>query len=378
MINSILVLFKKEVLDASRDKRSVMAGLYYCIGAPILMCLLFTVMFKQMASPDSLEITITNADNAPNLVKFLNVKDIKHGNSDETKDIELLISEDYQKNMAEGRSATITLIADKSEQKLRISIERLEGALRQYNSEVAALRLVTRGIDPSLTQAIDLQVHDQATPTSKGGFALGIATLSIIIALFYAAMNLAIDTSAGERERNSLSLLLSHPISTSHIVLAKVGAIAGFSIFGLVLTVIVSMFSYDMVPWEMVGFTVTIGPKFIIFAVLIGLPIALMSASLLVFISFLAKSFKEAQSYVAMALFLPVMLSMATTYDIAPEVMQWLPIAAQQNAMIEVLKGNEIPLVPVLLASSITLGIFGILTYLTSKMLKSEKVVFGL
>ncbi|AXQ97662.1 ABC transporter permease [Pseudoalteromonas piscicida] len=378
MMKLISVLFKKEVLDASRDKRSVMAGLYYCIGAPILMCVLFTVMFKQMASPDALKITIKNAENAPNLVQFLASKEIEHGEGEEVKAITLEVSEDYQENMTQGKSATVFIIADKSEQKLRSSINRLERNLMLYNSEVASLRLVARGIDPTIARAIDVQTHDQATPTSKGGFVLGIATLSIIISLFYAAMGMAIDSSAGERERNSLQLLLSHPISTMHIVLAKVGAIAGFSIIALVLTTIVSKFAYNMVPWEMMGFTVVIGPKFIISAIIIGLPIALMSASLLIFISFLAKSFKEAQSYVAMALFIPVMMSMATTYDIATDIMQWMPIAAQQNAMIEIIKGNAIPVPQLLLSSAVTLGLFAIFTYLSSRMLKSEKVVFGL
>ncbi|WP_419147898.1 ABC transporter permease [Pseudoalteromonas 'SMAR'] len=378
MINLVSTLFKKEMLDASRDKRSVMAGLYYCIGAPVLMCLLFTVMFKQMASPDALKITINNAEQAPNLVQFLATTEITQGEGDDTKAITLEISQNYQADMAAGKSATVTIIADKSEQKLQRSIRRVERQLAKYNAEVASLRLLARGIDPGLMRAVDVQTQDLATPKSKGGFALGIATLSIIIALFYAAMGLAIDSSAGERERNSLQLLLSHPVSPLQIVLAKVGSIAMFATLGLILTTVVSKFAYNMVPWEMVGFTVTIGAKFIIAAVLIGIPIALMSASLLIFISFLAKSFKEAQSYVTMALFIPVMLSMATTYDIATDVMQWLPIAAQQNAMIELLKGNALPVPQLAFASVVTLGLFGLFTYLSSRMLKSEKVVFGL
>ncbi|MEI5638409.1 MULTISPECIES: ABC transporter permease [unclassified Pseudoalteromonas] len=378
MINLVSTLFKKEMLDASRDKRSVMAGLYYCIGAPVLMCLLFTVMFKQMASPDALKITINNAEQAPNLVQFLATTEITQGEGDDTKAITLEISQNYQADMAAGKSATVTIIADKSEQKLQRSIRRVERQLAKYNAEVASLRLLARGIDPGLMRAVDVQTQDLATPKSKGGFALGIATLSIIIALFYAAMGLAIDSSAGERERNSLQLLLSHPVSPLQIVLAKVGSIAMFATLGLILTTVVSKFAYNMVPWEMVGFTVTIGAKFIIAAVLIGIPIALMSASLLIFISFLAKSFKEAQSYVTMALFIPVMLSMATTYDIATDVMQWLPIAAQQNAMIELLKGNALPVPQLAFASMVTLGLFGLFTYLSSRMLKSEKVVFGL
>ncbi len=375
----INILYKKEMIDASRDKRSVMAGLYYAIFSPILMCGLFMVLLKQFASPDELAINIENAEHAPNLVQFLDSKMIIHSDdADTVKAITLTISEDYASDMQTGTPAEVTIIADKSNDKLRKSILRLERGLAQYNSEVASLRLITRGLSPSLMKAVDVQVQDQATPDSKGGMFLGIATLSIVLTLFYAAMNLAIDTSAGERERNSLALLLSHPVSPLQIVLSKILTISTFSMLGLVIILLVSKFSYAMVPWEQLGFSVTLNTPFMLFCMLVGLPLALMSASLQVFVSFMAKSFKEAQSYVTMVLFIPMMLSMVTMYDVATEYVQWLPVAAQQYAMIELVKGNAIPLPQVALSTAITLALFALFTWLSSRLLKSEKVVFGL
>lgn len=381
MINLLKVLYKKEVMDASRDKRSVMAGLYYAIGAPIGICILLTLLLQQLTSPDALKITIINSQSAPNLVAHLHSNNIGMSTDKtdrELKPITLQISDDYQKNMREGRPATVTLIADNSDDKLRKHIQRVEKELALYNSEVAGLRLITRGVDPQLMRVLAVEVNDQATPDSKGGMFLGIATLSIILTLFYAAMNLAIDTSAGERERNSLSLLLSHPLSSLHIVLAKSAAIATFSMLGLMIILIVSKFSYGMVPWQQLGFSITFTPSFMLFCAAVCLPIAFMSASLQVFVSFMAKSFKEAQSYVTMVLFIPMALSMVTTYDIATDVVQWLPIAAQQFALMEFIKGNPIPVPQLVLSTLITIVLFGVFSYLSSRMLKSEKVVFGL
>ena len=375
----IQILFKKELMDASRDKRSVMAGLYYAVFSPVLMCGLFMVLLKQFASTEELFITIEHAENAPNLVQYLDSKEIQHSN-DETKvkPITLVISDDYGDNMSQGKPAMVTIVADKSDDKLRKSVSRLEAQLGRYNSEVASLRLITRGLSPTLMKAVDVQIQDQATPDSKGGMFLGLATLSIVLTLFYAAMNLAIDTSAGERERNSLALLLSHPINPLQIVLSKIFAISTFSMLGLVVILITSKFSYAMVPWEQLGFSVTLDLPFMLFAVVASIPLALMSASLQVFVSFMAKSFKEAQSYVTMVLFIPMMLSMVATYDIATETVQWLPVAAQQYAMIELIKGNAIPLPQLLLSSLVTLALFGVFTWLSSRLLKSERVVFGL
>lgn len=371
-------LLRRELLDASRDKRSVMAGLYYALGTPILMCLLFSVLLKQLSSTDELVITIDNAEAAPALVQYLATKDISHGEGSKLKAIRLQLSADFQQQMQQGRPAEVIIDADRSDDRLQSAIRRLERALGQYSSEIAHLRLLARGIDPKLLQAVDVQIHDQATPDSRGGMFLGVATLSIILTLFYAAMNLAIDTSAGERERNSLTLLLSQPLSSLQLVLAKVVAISCFSMIGLLLILVVSKFAYGIVPWQQLGFSISLNLDFMLFAILVGLPLALMSASLQVLVSFMAKSFKEAQTYVTLVLFVPLMLSMVTTYNIATEYLQWLPIAAQQQAMIAFLKGAALPLPQLLVSSLLTLLIFALCSYGSSRLLKSEKVVFSL
>ena len=378
MMNLFRTLFRKELLDASRDKRSVMAGLYYALGTPVLMCLLFSVLLKQLSASDELLISIDNADAAPALVQYLANNDIRQGEGADAKAIRLVVSTDFQQQLQQGRPATVIIDADRADDQLRTAIQRLERELGRYNSEIATLRLMARGIDPQLMQPIDVQMQDQATPDSRGGTFLGIASLSIILTLFYAAMNLAIDSSAGERERNSLTLLLSQPLSSLQLVLAKIAAIACFSMLGLVVILLVSKFAYGMVPWQQLGFNISLNTDFMLFTLLVGLPLALLSASLQVMVSFVAKSFKEAQTYVTMVLLVPVALSMVTTYNIAPEYLQWLPIAAQQQAMIGFLKGSAIAMPQLLVSSLLTLAIFAACSYASSRLLKSEKVVFGL
>ena len=387
MISNIMTMVRKELIDAARDKRSVMAGLYYAIGTPLMMCGMFMLLIGQMTSPEDLNIKIENSDNAPDLVKYLSSKGITHGDSQSTndkdeqldvKDIRLVISDDYAAQMAKGLSAEITLIADNSNEKLQKSIRRLERNLQTYSAEMGSLRLIARGIDPRVVQPIKVNVEDEATADSKGGVILGVATMTMIYAVFISGMNLAIDTSAGERERNSLALLLSHPVSTRNIVLAKVFSVTVFAMIGLLLTLIMSKISYAFVPWQELGFTVTISTEFILLMLLIGLPIALMAASLQLFVSFMAKSFKEAQSYLTLVLIVPMMLSMAASYNIAPDTLQWLPVSGQQQALIAFIKGREIPMLQLLLSSVTTLIIAIGLTLGMEKSLKSEKIVFGL
>ncbi len=379
-MNKIIAMVRKELIDAARDKRSVMAGLYYAIGTPLIMCGLFMVLIGQLTSPDDLKITITNPDNAPDLVRFLSNKGITQGDvgAKDLKAIELIISTDYAEQMNQGKAAEITIVADNSEEKLQNSIRRLEKQLQAYSAEMGSLRLIARGIDPRVVQPLKVNMQDQATPDSKGGMILGIAIFTMIYSVFISGMNLAIDTSAGERERNSLALLLSHPLTTRQLVLSKIIAVGLFALLGLVLILLVSKIAYTFVPWQELGFSVNISSEFIALMLIVGIPVALMAACLQLFVSFMAKTFKEAQSYLTIVLFVPLALSMAASYNIAPDMLQWLPVSGQQQALMDFIKGKDLPMLQLLVSTLGTLAIAILLAFGMERSLKSEKVIFGL
>lgn len=379
-MNKIIAMVRKELIDAARDKRSVMAGLYYAIGTPLIMCGLFMVLIGQLTSPDDLKISITNPDKAPDLVRFLSNKGISQGDvgAKDVKAIELIISTDYAEQMNQGKAAEITIVADNSEEKLQNSIRRLEKQLQAYSAEMGSLRLIARGIDPRVVQPLKVNVQDQATPDSKGGMILGIAIFTMIYSVFISGMNLAIDTSAGERERNSLALLLSHPLTTRQLVLSKIIAVGLFALLGLVLILLVSKIAYTFVPWQELGFSVNITSEFIALMLIVGIPVALMAACLQLFVSFMAKTFKEAQSYLTIVLFVPLALSMAASYNIAPDMLQWLPVSGQQQALMDFIKGKDLPMLQLLVSTLGTLAIAVLLAFGMERSLKSEKVIFGL
>ncbi|WP_392343312.1 ABC transporter permease [uncultured Shewanella sp.] len=374
----ILAMVRKELIDAARDKRSVMAGLYYAIGTPLIMCGMFMVLIGQLSSPEDLNININNADNAPDLVRYLSNNGINHGEDEQANKIILTISDDYAANMAQAKQAEVILIADNSDEKLQKSIRRLERQLQAYSAEMGSIRLIARGINPRITQPLKVNIEDKATPDSKGGMILGIAIFTMMYSVFISGMNLAIDTSAGERERNSLALLLSHPMSTRELVIGKIIAVTCFALLGLILILLVSKVAYPFVPWQEIGFTVNITPDFMGLMFLVGIPVALMAATLQLYVSFMAKTFKEAQSYLTMVLFVPLALSMAASYNIAPDVLQWLPVSGQQQALMDFIKGREIPMMQLIISSVTTLIIAIALAAGLEKSLKSEKVVFGL
>lgn len=379
MNNRFTSLLRKELLDAVRDKRSVMAGLYYAFFTPVLLAVVLTAVINKATNPEDIEITITNGIEASNLVNYLSDRGITQGDDpDKLKNIELVISTDFSKQLNRAEPAEVTLIADQSEDSLRTAIARIKRALGSYSSEMVSLRLISRGINPNIINPIKVHIQDQATAVSKGGQIMGVMTMLMILSVFVAGMNLAIDTSAGERERNSLALLLSHPVSVLQLVMSKTVAVSIFGMLGLILTIIVSKFVYPFVPWQELGFSVDISGSFVLGALLAGFSVAIFAASMQLFVSFMAKSFKEAQTYISFVMFVPIAMSYAATLDFAVEELRWAPVSGQLQALIDLAKGKEIPLLQLAVSCLSTLIISLALIFGMERLLKSEKIVFGL
>jgi len=379
MNNRFTSLLRKELLDAVRDKRSVMAGLYYAFFTPVLLAVVLTAVINKATNPEDIEITITNGIEASNLVNYLSDRGISQGDDpDKLKNIELVISTDFSKQLNRAEPAEVTLIADQSEDSLRTAIARIKRALGSYSSEMVSLRLISRGINPNIINPVKVHIQDQATAVSKGGQIMGVMTMLMILSVFVAGMNLAIDTSAGERERNSLALLLSHPVSVLQLVMSKTVAVSIFGMLGLILTIIVSKFVYPFVPWQELGFSVDISASFVLGALLAGFSVAIFAASMQLFVSFMAKSFKEAQTYISFVMFVPIAMSYAATLDFAVEELRWAPVSGQLQALIDLAKGKEIPLLQLAVSCLSTLIISLALIFGMERLLKSEKIVFGL
>jgi len=379
MNNRFTSLLRKELLDAVRDKRSVMAGLYYAFFTPVLLAVVLTAVINKATNPEDIEITITNGIEASNLVNYLSDRGISQGDDpDKLKNIELVISTDFSKQLNRAEPAEVTLIADQSEDSLRTAIARIKRALGSYSSEMVSLRLINRGINPNIINPVKVHIQDQATAVSKGGQIMGVMTMVMILSVFVAGMNLAIDTSAGERERNSLALLLSHPVSVLQLVMSKTVAVSIFGMLGLILTIIVSKFVYPFVPWQELGFSVDISGSFVLGALLAGFSVAIFAASMQLFVSFMAKSFKEAQTYISFVMFVPIAMSYAATLDFAVEELRWAPVSGQLQALIDLAKGKEIPLLQLAVSCLSTLIISLALIFGMERLLKSEKIIFGL
>lgn len=208
---------------------------------------------------------------------------------------------------------------------------------------------------------------------------LGMLGAMILFTLFVSSTNVAIDSSAGERERNSLELLLMQPVSTFDVVMAKMMNTSSFSIIGGTLTIVLTALVIPFIPLHKLGAAFNFDFAFAVTIWLIVLPLALFAAAVQLTAAFHAKSYKEAQSYiqytVAIPTFVPLVLAM-TNYK--HPFLEYIPVVAQQQAISQLFRGELESFTPIMIGSAVTVLCAAGLVKFMARSLRSEKVVLGL
>ena len=380
-------LLIKEFKEAFRDRRALMVAMTMAMLAPIMILVLSKTMIKEMVETPPIYLNVTGDEFAPNLMKQLNQHNIYSlvkapENLKERwqeRNIELAIPENFSQNMTEGRVITITLKADYSEKALSSPIRRVKNQINTYAQNIGAKRLIVRGIDPRILRPIKINEQDTAQPSSNAMFISLMLGLYVLMAAFMSGLSVAIDSSAGERERNVLEMLLCQPVSTFKIVAAKLCCASSVSILGVTLTLVLTSFSVSFVDLTKIGATFNLDLWMVLFLILLLLPISFFASALQLFVSFQAKSFKEAQSTVSLIIMLPAMIPVALMFvDDKPQWLDWLPVSGQSLLMDDLFKGIPIHWGAFAGTTLVTIGLTIILITILSLRLKSEKVVLAL
>ena len=386
--NILLTVWRKEVLDGLRDRRSVLSALFFPVLMPFLITLLFKVIADREREAQDIDIPVVGADRAPDLIDFIKRRgygvvpgpeDAETAVREKVHDFVLVIPEDFAGDFALAKTAAVELVHDGSRKEASAAVGRVRGVINNYSRMVGSLRLIARGISPVVHQAVEIDNVDVVSARRKAANLFTFIPMFVIIAAFISGMNIAIDTTAGERERSSLEPLLVNPVSRTTFVLGKWLATALFSGVGVLLTMASLTFALSRVPLHQLGIQLQIGTAEIAGMLVATLPLALSAAGLQVLLATFARSFKEAQTYASLLIVLPMVPHfVASLYSLGDE--WWmLPIPAlgQQVLMTDVL-GSE----PVAAGSFLTVGLSSaviglICVWITAKLFERERIVFG-
>ena len=386
---TIITVFLKEVLDNIRDRRTLSTSL---IMGPIFGPILFSVVINLSIerslddAQKTLELPIIGVEHAPNLVDYLVSKNIDtvDGPADLAAameavkigelDVVLVIPADFGDQLADMTPAMVQIVSDQANRDADRDARRVRNAVREYAQLLAGLRVVARGVNPQSLQAISIDEVDVSTPSGRSAMLLGMMSYFFIFAALMGGMYLAIDTTAGERERGSLEPLLSLPVTRSQLIFGKIAATCLFMSLSLLLSLLAFYFVLDYMPLEQLGMTPNFNLDVVISALLLFLPFILVGSALMTLVASFTKSYREAQTWLSVVLIAPTMpILIVSILMLRPRTeFMFIPSLSQHLLLVDMVK-NE-PLDPAHVAISVvsTLVIGIVLTWACARLYRRE------
>jgi sodium transport system permease protein len=383
----IRLIFWKELLDHLRDRRSMLGSFILPLMGPLLLFGIFRLVVD-LQRDRPLELPVVGAEAAPRLIRHLQAHGVAilpaPANPEELvrrgqADLVLIIDPSYPERYAAGKSARLDLIMDQSRSESQGNVRRIERILLGYSQGLAALRLMARGIAPDVASPIELSEIDLATPEKLAARLLNVVPLILMLAALMGGMNLAIDTTAGERERGSLEPLLLNPVPRSSLVIGKWLATLAASSAVTLVSLLAFMITIHFLPLETLGMKVIFGPRAAVMILAAVLPLALFGAGLQLLIATFARSFKEAQTYLNLLNLVPMAPSMFMMLE--PVQTQWwilpLPTLAQIATIGDLMRGEAVPAWHLLVIATSSALYTGLCLAALVHLLGKERIIFG-
>ncbi len=388
-MKTIITVFLKEVVDNFRDRRTLMSALLMGpLFGPILFAFVINLSVKQSLSnaDEALDLPVIGSEHAPNLVSYLESNNIVIVEAPASRqealdsvangenDVVVVIPESFGSNLANTIPATIEVITDQANTQAERETRRATRALRNYGQEIAAMRLTVRGINPMVMRPLNVDEVDVSTPSGRSAILLGMLSYFFIFALLTGGMNLAIDSTAGERERGSLEPLLCLPVKRDHLIYGKILAACLFMAISLSLSLTCFHFTLKFMPLQELGMTPNFGPAVVLMAFLLLVPFALVGASLMTLVASFTKSFKEAQTWVSVVLLAPTMpILVVSILMVRPStLLMFVPSLSQHLLLVGLIKNEPVNLLHVLVSVGGTLFIGALLTWLCARLYRRE------
>ena len=353
MIGAAWIVLCKELRDALRDRRTLLAIVLGSVAVgPLVLVLLSTLVAGMEERAESREIVVAGIEHAPTLRNFLQRQTYRIRTAPPDFELQLsskqlgepvlVITAGFEAELSRGESPRVELVSSSANPRAQAGAARLARLLQGFAQEQAMLRLAWRGVAPAALQAIEVDERDLASPAARAAQWATLVPFFMLMAVLYGALSAALDTTAGERERGSLEPLLMNPVSPLALVLGKWGAVAAVAM----LIALLSCASFLPGQWllrseslaAMFRFGIGEGAMFL----LLLLPLAGALSALLMAIAIGCRSVKEAQAKTTVLVLAVSLLPLLTLFNQEGEA-PWhlaVPALAQITLMGRVLKGE--------------------------------------
>jgi sodium transport system permease protein len=384
------IVFLKELKDAVRDRRSWMVALAISmLSGPVL----FTIMSSFIAGLEeraaAREVFVHEPQRAPTLVNFLEragatVKTapadyMEQLRSGKLQNAVIVPPTDFESQFDTGESVTVDVLFDDSHERAQPMVRAATSLLRAFNREVGMQRLIARGVSPQLLAPVELDEQNLAPAQSRGAQLLFIVPWVALLVAVFGALSVAIDVSAGERERGSLEPLLMNPVPVSALVLGKWGVVMAYSTLIVLLTMAGFLVSMRFVSSETLSALMQLHWREVGIFCLVLLPFAALMAAVNMLAATFGRSHKEAQtyvSYITMAVqFAALVPIFASQRDALWQL--FVPSVGQLSVLMKALRGEQLAAADLLIPALVCLGLAALCLVIQSLLLRREAIVFA-
>ncbi|MGZ5040056.1 MAG: ABC transporter permease [Usitatibacter sp.] len=389
MRSTLATVYLKELKDALRDRRTaIMILVASIITGPVTLILVAQFISGLEEKSATLKVRIVGQQYAPELTNFLRRNDveIEAAQADYQArvregrlDAVIVVPDDFEERFLAGDAPKVEIVYDDSRAESGPAIRQAERLLRAFNHETGTLRMMARGVSPDLVEPLKVEHANTATPRQKGAFILFLIPMFAILSPLLGGMTVAIDSTAGERERGSLEPLLSNPVPTGEIVAGKWLAAWTFAASVGIFTLTGFVVATLLYAQKKLATLMTFGAPELAHFVAIVVPFAAMTSALQMLICTYGRSYREAQTYVSYlataASFVPVAVMFSGMKDAVWQLA--VPVLGQQMVLSRVVRGDALAPIDYLLPSAVAFAIAAACVVLVSRLLRDERIVFG-
>lgn len=325
----ISAIFRKEIKEVLRDKRM----LYLIILLPFFLYpVLFTIIGKvgqsqqEKLSSQTIDIILspqlkgTAIEDALRQSEELNLSfmDFERSAIDTMSNgIGIKLDVPFDETMENKGTASIQILADQSKDLLKFRSRQIRTVLQGVNQNLLKERIDEAGLNPEFATPMAISQVDLASEEQQAGKALAsFLPMIILMFIFIGCIYIAIDITAGEKERKTLQTIFTAPVKVSEIIAGKFAAVFTVGILSAFMNIlslmVAMMIQVKYMGGEVGSFAISIDPVGWFWLCLIIFLITVFLAALTLAVVLLANSYKEAQSYVSplmMLIIIPAVMS---------------------------------------------------------------------
>ncbi len=390
MWRRIFIVFGKEVLDNSRDRRSLLVALIYPLLGPILLGLLIAAVVDVVSvkSTSKMAIPVIGIENAPSLIAFLaerGVDAVEAPDDPETAVREgvveyvLVIPKDFSSRFQAEKTVSITVIANSSRLPGLIALNRMANLLGVYNSDIWNKRIRARGLDIQVLRPLVVKSVDVTSGTHIAEILLFMVPPLFIFNLFMGGVYLAIDTTSGERERGSLEPLLINPVERWGLMFGKYLAALLFTGIAVAVQLLAFKTVFETTGGGDFNFSEILGIATIIGIFALTLPLMMVAVGVQFIIATVTRSFKEAQTYLGLLPLVPAIPGMILVFAPvrAQDWMMMIPTFSQTLLLGQFVRGETIAYTDAVLSMASSTIAALVLIFIAARLYERESLIFG-